>query len=545
MSLDDLMDKFDDFESEGESTTPDVPEYSEMAEEPEQSVAMKSELSKRAFNQITEFSRPPQDWFGQEGYYKIALKDEGPVSVRMHEALARFFKATDSGEKQELKQRLNPLYWELHKKIMLTAITGDCPLPKKLMVRYGALLPNMLSGPHRETISSIILENITGEAVWYCDEWVKMVAEGTVNRLATDEESGSRRDGTAEIARLRSKIDKLSGTKEAMGVFLLNLQRERLELSDKIKATTDLMLSRRNSEQLNGFSLPFEATQKQAMSELALSFRALATLAKNIDINFTKYAEALTELEKAQTDVEALSSGAKVVDTSVVDQESGQIAVLAKMCVGRQGNHSPLLSGQFFQPRLEGIATRENIIKIMGEVEQIDVGIFRREFRRQINRIPPHVIIIPCYGNIGVCWEPYERNNKATSRGRIAVPMFPGDLRLAVITALGDLRWQQAKEMAAHYWMEEGITGSFFQWFSLQKIRGDVRQVFIENYVLWITKESEGMQKLDREVRGIFWRNVPFSVERRESLKERGFVYNQLYINDQNRQGAFDVPYPD
>lgn len=35
-------------------------------------------------------------------------------------------------------------------------------------------------------------------------------------------------------------------------------------------------------------------------------------------------------------------------------------------------------------------------------------------------------------------------------------------------------------------------------------MRGDVRLTFIENYVLWITKESEGMQKLDREVRGIF-----------------------------------------
>lgn len=58
--------------------------------------------------------------------------------------------------------------------------------------------------------------------------------------------------------------------------------------------------------------------------------------------------------------------------------------------------------------------------------------------------------------------------------------------------------------MAAHYWMEEGLTGGFFQWFSGEKMRGDVRMTFIENYVLWISKESEGMQKLEREVRGIF-----------------------------------------
>ena len=83
--------------------------------------------------------------------------------------------------------------------------------------------------------------------------------------------------------------------------------------------------------------------------------------------------------------------------------------------------------------------------------------------------------------------------------------------------------------------MEEGLTGRYYQWFSDRRLRGDVREYFINDYILWITKESEGTQKLDREVRGILWRYCPFPQELRDSLKNRGYVYNELYKRDINR----------
>jgi hypothetical protein len=548
MDLDDIMKDFDEF-GEEEITidaAPEVPEYSDMGGTKEMPDTLKVELRKRAFNEITEFTREPTPIFDDPLYYKTVLKDEGQVSVRLHETLSKMVKSTDSTEKQELRARVIPLYWELHTQLTIKAIDADSPLPKRLAARYGAVLPNFISKEHRSVLSQIILENNTGEAVWYSDEWVAMVAEGKVNRLATDEEVSTRTgDVASEIAKIRSKLDKLSGSKEAMAGFMQNLERERQEVMGQFKECTQKILEQHSSHRLADVHLPFDAEQKQALSQLNNIMKSSSSLIKNIEINYNKYLELLGDIDKCNTDLERLSNGGPVVDNSVAEKEARQIAVLAKICTGRRGNHYPLLSSQFFMAKIASIATRENVIAMMDEIEKIDVAIFQREFRRQINRIPPHVIIIPCYGNNGTCWEPYERNNKATSRGRIAVPMFPGDLRSAVITALGDLRWQAAKEMAAHYWMEEGLTGSFFQWFTAQKMRGDVRATFVENYLLWIAKESEGMQKLDREVRGIFWRNMPFSIDRREKLKDRGFVYNQLYINDQNRPGAFDPVYPD
>ncbi len=145
------------------------------------------------------------------------------------------------------------------------------------------------------------------------------------------------------------------------------------------------------------------------------------------------------------------------------------------------------------------------------------------------------MIIVPAYGERGICWEPFEKYNRATSRGRVAIPLFPKNLRVAVISAAADLRWQVAKEKAQHYWMEEGLTGRYYQWFTEKKLRGDVKEYFIQDYILWITKESEGTQKMERGSRSVFWRYVPFPDELRERLRQRGFVYNELYKKDVNR----------
>ena len=171
----------------------------------------------------------------------------------------------------------------------------------------------------------------------------------------------------------------------------------------------------------------------------------------------------------------------------------------------------------------------------MAWVESIDPEVFCRVYKNQLNRIVPYVVLIPSYGDVGFCWEPFDRFNRATSRGRIAVPMYPRNIQIAVLTAVADLRWQVAKEKASYYWMEEGITGNFYQWFSKMKLKGDLKESFVENYIIWMTKESEGTQKLDKDLRGVFWRHIPFSQPVKEKLKNRNFVYQELYQRDVNR----------
>jgi hypothetical protein len=114
--------------------------------------------------------------------------------------------------------------------------------------------------------------------------------------------------------------------------------------------------------------------------------------------------------------------------------------------------------------------------------------------------------------------------------------MYPKNLREAILAAVGDLRWQVAKEKASYYWMEEGITGNYYQWFTKMKLKGDLKETFIQDYITWMTKESEGTQKLDKEVRGVFWRYMPFAQNLKDQLKDRNLVYADLYQRDKNRQ---------
>ena len=114
--------------------------------------------------------------------------------------------------------------------------------------------------------------------------------------------------------------------------------------------------------------------------------------------------------------------------------------------------------------------------------------------------------------------------------------MYPKDLKIAILRAVADLRWQVAKEKASYYWMEEGLTGQYYQHVEQMKLKGDLKEFFIEDYILWMTKESNGVQRLEKDVRGIFWRNMPFPKELKEELRKRSLVYDELCKKDANRE---------
>ena len=208
---------------------------------------------------------------------------------------------------------------------------------------------------------------------------------------------------------------------------------------------------------------------------------------------------------------------------------------MAKMTVGRQGNQFPVFTREFYHSTPKGTGFRENVLSIMAWIEENDPGAFCRIHKNTPHRIVPYVLLVPTYGDFGFCWEPFDRYNRITSRGRIVVPMYPRDLKISLLMAVADLRWQVAKEKASYYWMEEGLTGQYYQWIESQKLKGDLKSYFISDYVLWMTKEVDGVQRMDKDLRAIFWRFVPFNQKKKDELKKRSVVYQELYQRDINR----------
>lgn len=487
---------------------------------------------KEYFEEITEFRCEPKENLFTEKYYKTVLRGEGELSQKLHSALANFLKATDAQDKTMYRNRLQPVVWDFITDVS-QKVGNAMPLEKRMFLRYALLLPTLINKSQRENISSIIFDNVHGEPVHYLDEWLEMVCLGDVQPLGSDEEpvrNKKKKDGSG----LRVQRDKFKGALDSRIAILKTAQKKR-SMSEKsiIEYIKDLS-SHTSNPSFPSIQMGYTVMQRTALTEMVNTAKELQRMDR-------EYGALLQEAKAAQFRLDKIiekmnDSPSDSVNPAILKKEVNNLRQIHKMCVGRQGNHFPILHGTYITSNFNDIASREQILDCLKYVEGIDPGVFRRTHRREVHRIVPHVIIIPCFGDKGICWEPFEKYNRATSRGRIAIPLYPKNIKLAVITALADLRWEVAKAKAQYYWMEEGITGKYFQWFEERKLRGDVKQRFIGDYILWITKESEGTQKLDKEVRGIFWRNLPFPTEIRTHLKNRGFVYNELYKKDLNRE---------
>lgn len=490
------------------------------------------DLSKTTFAPVTVFTQPPRPYFNDPGYYKAVLAEVGEPATRVHKIFTDLMNAQDPETRGQNRLRFIPAWWDFLESLVRSLGPG-MPEAKRLALRYGVLLPTLLTPEQKTNLASIIFENTTGETIHYVDEWLLKVGSGDVAPLATDEEVKTVKKGSTDTAALQQRLEKAQGQFQAQSNLIATRIKEMMSAEDSLIRAAQTARQHDKHGQFPQLLDTLNSSQRSALGSMNELLRTIAALDREVTVYFR-------DLEKMQNEVtltqQKLSeAGGTSLDARVAVKELGTIRQLAKMSVGRQGNHFPVVMKQYLPPRLEDISTRENVLKLMTDIERIDPGLFHRVFKNTVNRIVPHVILLPSFGDTGVCWEPFEKYNRSTSRGRIAVPMYSKNLKVAVLTALGDLRWQVVKEKAGFRWMEEGLSGWYYQWFSEQGFKGDVKESFIQDYIIWITKESEGNQKLDKDVRGIFWRNTPFPQEIRESLKNRGFAYSELYKKDLNR----------
>ena len=328
--------------------------------------------------------------------------------------------------------------------------------------------------------------------------------------------------------------NKASGKLQTAENYLKTKVNQRGLLEIELKSKIDQICDHSPMPNFPALGAPLSDAQKRMFNEINEKMHDLLKIDKEISQNLTAYQDAVDETESLQEKMTVASATVGVSNADLL-KEIDTVRQMAKMTVGRKGNHFPIFSRDYYHCMPRGTGFRENVIDALAWVESIDPGVFVRMHKNNANRIVPYVLLVPTYGEMGFCWEPFDKYNKVSSRGRIAVPMYPKNLQVAVLTACADLRWQVAKEKASYYWMEEGLTGMYYQWFDQQKLKGDVKDYFIRDYILWMTKEAEGVQRLDKEVRGVFWRYLPFPQERKDMLKLRSLVYAELCQKDANR----------
>jgi hypothetical protein len=408
---------------------------------------------------------------------------------------------------------------------------GRIAEPKKNLLRFGILHPNFLEASDIEFFAKIIIENDLNQPIYYLDEWIKGVGTGSIRNSSTDEVRVSKSNSQMKLMQL---LEKAAGKRDGAKSLLQAKSEERLHLESVLQEKISFISEHYPIEGLPGVHSNYTEYQKKGFQEIQEILKTMIKSDRELELFIQDFHQAEVDVRTIEQKIE--EEGVVIeVDMRAVDTEFETVRQMTKMTIGRQGNHFPILTKEYFRCSPSDIAFRENVITKLAWLESIDPEAFCRSYKNRLNRIVPYVVLLPSYGDLGICWEPFDRFNRATSRGRIAIPMYSKSLNLALLSAVADLRWQVAKEKASYYWMEEGITGHYYQWFTARKLKGDVKEYFIQDYITWITKESEGTQKLDKEVRGMFWRYLPFSQPVKEKLKGRSYVYQDLYQRDVNR----------
>jgi hypothetical protein len=486
----------------------------------------------KQFPEVKVFEQNPVDYFTDKDYYKILLTGEGEAAQSLHANLAKYLKAATPEDKTAFRNRLVGQFWEVGRSISPKASLGSLHISKKMLLRFGVVLPTLINRDQRVMLGKVVDRNPYGVPFYYADEWLAGVARGEIAASATDEVAGPSRKKTD--SKMKQFQEKARGAKDSAMMIIETKQADIMQMERRLADEVNCILQHNSHYQYPNLKEPYSDMQRRAMNNVMELIKELNKQDKDVSFSFQRLAEAIKDLQEIDAKISEMGEEASV-DSAIITKEFDSLRQMAKMCIGRQGNHFPILMQQYCPSNIAAMATRENVIQCMDKIEKLDPDVFKRTFKQQTNRIIPYVIILPCYGDKGICWEPFDRFNRSTSRGRIAVPLYPKDTFMALLVAVADLRWQVAKEKAAHYWMEEGLTGHYYQWFTDSKQKGDVRLKFIEDYILWITKESEGVQKLDKDARGVFWRDIPFPQKTKEYLKNRGFVYAELFKKDINR----------
>ncbi len=495
------------------------------------------DLNIKEFRPIEKyFNEEPNQIYDDPSYYKKCLTGEGQSSQRLHGLLVKYLNCQDKKDKTVYRQQIVTAYWEFLRTLAPKMASTGIPDCKRMAMRFGILLPSLASPEQKTMFAKSIDRNNTYEPVLYMDEWIKSIALGHMKPSATDEApvKGGNKGPGAEQARLQQLKSKNSGKIQTSESLLNAKESERQTLEAQVKNRMEELFVHESVIGFEPHKAPYTDLQRKMFSDITNLFRSL----QKVDKELTNYLNDFKEAKGIEDSLNA-KSGEIVEEVSVGKEEilgeMNTLRQMQKMTCGRQGNQFPVFTREFFHCIDKFTGFRENVIRELQWIESIDPQCFCRIHKNIPHRIVPYTLLVPSYGDSGFCWEPFDRFNRLSSRGRICIPMYPRDLKTACLTAVADLRWQVAKEKASFDWMSDGLTGHYYQYLEEHKMKGDIKQFFIDDYILWMTKEANGTQKLDKEVRAIFWRYIPFPQELKEELKKRSLAYAELFQRDINR----------
>lgn len=268
------------------------------------------------------------------------------------------------------------------------------------------------------------------------------------------------------------------------------------------------------------------------------------------------YKEALREMKKRGmiSDKEAeedFESSTKRLEYEV----DNMIQTTQRLCYGQISVYFPILhSDMIIKDFDDSLIRRETIEKTINSIMDVDFSAFYREVlykNAELNitkelvmqEVLPNIILMPTYGSRAIMWEELSTRQK-NSTGRFLFPIFTSeDLESLAIPTIGAFRWELCKTMLGPAWndiTQMSLTSEYSDYvqfykknrnlsddskeklkIQIKKCRNNLREVFVSDYFIWIKYESKGIMRLNRVVRNILYRQVPFSKDIRDEVAKQ------------------------
>jgi len=259
-----------------------------------------------------------------------------------------------------------------------------------------------------------------------------------------------------------------------------------------------------------------------------------------------EYAEALRDKKKSGEITEKeMKQMENDRDAKLTYEIKNMFRYNNRLVTGQISTFVPVLYKDLFMGHVEqALVTAQKVNQLIMGITDIDYSVFYREVlyenrEKKIERetimveVFPNVILLPSYGSNIIMWQEIAGKRRASS-GRILLPIFAeGDMEDAMIKAIARFRWELCRTVQGMAWndiQEKSLTSEYCDYIQfykknrnlsedkkeklkvqIQKGRGNTREIFVSDYLVWIKNESQGAVRLNKVVREMLATWCPFS----------------------------------
>lgn len=247
----------------------------------------------------------------------------------------------------------------------------------------------------------------------------------------------------------------------------------------------------------------------------------------------------------------------KAAQTDVKRKLSYEIANMfrynSRIVSGQISIFVPILYKDLFMGHLDqSLMTTNRVNDVIKKIVSVDYSLFYRESmysapEKGIDKeyiqqeMYPDIILMSVYGSNGAMWQEIE-GRKRTSHARFLFPIFAEtDMEDNFIRVCGRFRWEICRTIQGAAWNDvkvKSLTSEYVDYIQfykknralseekkeklkmqIQKGRGNTREVFVIDYLLWIKNESTGSLRMNKVAREVMATYCPFAKELREKVQ--------------------------